>query len=59
MNPTKNRVFCNNCHRVKMVFQTQEKAENFVSIAGNITKKRNYIILADDFAVEKVNNLKF
>lgn len=40
MKPTKNRVFCNNCHRVKMVFQTQEKAENFIKFnADNIAEK--------------------
>lgn len=30
MKPTKNRVYCNDCGRVKMLFTTQEKADNFI-----------------------------
>ncbi|MEI6853294.1 MAG: hypothetical protein WCL06_10640 [Bacteroidota bacterium] len=30
MKPTKNKVFCNNCNRAKMLFETQKKAENFI-----------------------------
>ena len=30
MKPTKNRVFCYGCHRPKMLFETQQKADNFI-----------------------------
>jgi hypothetical protein len=30
MKPTKNKVFCNNCNRAKMLFETEKKAENFI-----------------------------
>lgn len=30
MKPTKNKVFCRNCERVKMLFETQKKADNFI-----------------------------
>lgn len=30
MKPTKNRVFCRDCRRVKMLFDTQEKADAFI-----------------------------
>jgi hypothetical protein len=30
MKPTKNRVFCKDCERTKMLFETEKKAENFI-----------------------------
>ena len=30
MKPTKNKVFCKNCDRTKMLFETERKAENFM-----------------------------
>lgn len=30
MKPTKNRVFCPECRRTKMLFETEEKAERFI-----------------------------
>jgi uncharacterized membrane protein YhiD involved in acid resistance len=30
MKPTKNKVFCKNCERTKMLFETEKKAENFI-----------------------------
>ena len=30
MKPTKNKVFCNNCNRTKMLFETEKKAKNFI-----------------------------
>ena len=30
MKPTKNRVFCRDCERTKMLFETEKKAENFI-----------------------------
>ncbi len=30
MKPTKNHVFCNGCHRTKMLFPTLSKADNFI-----------------------------
>ncbi len=30
MKPTKNKVFCKNCERTKMLFETEKKAENFM-----------------------------
>ena len=30
MKPTKNRVFCKDCGRTKMLFETQKKADNFI-----------------------------
>lgn len=39
MKPTKNRIFCYNCLRVKMLFPTQEKADNFIRFnAENIAE---------------------
>lgn len=31
MKPTKNRVYCSDCGRVKMLFPSQEKADNFIA----------------------------
>jgi hypothetical protein len=30
MKPTKNKVFCKNCDRTKILFETEKKAENFI-----------------------------
>ena len=30
MKPTRNRIFCSACHRPKMLFESQEKADNFI-----------------------------
>lgn len=30
MKPIKNRYFCNGCNRVKMLFKSEKKAENFI-----------------------------
>jgi hypothetical protein len=30
MKPVKNKVFCNNCNRAKMLFETEKKAANFI-----------------------------
>ncbi len=30
MKPIKNKVFCKNCGRTKMLFDTEKKAENFI-----------------------------
>ena len=30
MKPTKNRVFCKDCGKLKMLFETEKKAENFI-----------------------------
>lgn len=30
MKPTRNRIFCYGCHRPKMLFETQQKADNFI-----------------------------
>ena len=44
MKPTKNRVFCNSCHRVKMLFSSQEKADNFIKFnAENIAEENEEI----------------
>ncbi|WP_154656979.1 hypothetical protein [Hugenholtzia roseola] len=31
MKPTKNRVFCRDCGRTKMLFETEKKADNFIA----------------------------
>ncbi|MBP3679192.1 MAG: hypothetical protein J6I70_02610 [Bacteroidaceae bacterium] len=31
MKPTKNRVYCSDCGRIKMLFPSQEKADNFIA----------------------------
>lgn len=37
MKPTRNRVYCNAIHRTKMLFESQEKADNFIRFnAGEI-----------------------
>ena len=43
MKPTKNRVFCRECNRKKMLFETEKKAQNFMKfnaeeIKGNTGK---------------------
>ena len=30
MKPTKNRFFCKDCRKIKMLFDTEKKAENFI-----------------------------
>lgn len=30
MKPTKNRIFCNGCKKLKILFETQKKADNFI-----------------------------
>ena len=35
MKPTKNRVFCKDCGKVKMLFDTEKKAENFIRFNSN------------------------
>jgi hypothetical protein len=52
MKPTKNKVFCNNCDRIKMLFDTEKKAEIFMkfnneeieSVSG-YSPKRSYYCL--------------
>lgn len=34
MKPTKNRVFCKDCGRQKMLFESEKKAENFIKFNG-------------------------
>jgi len=53
MKPTKNRIFCTHINRVKMLFPTKEKADNFIrfnadDIAGNnrYTPIRSYLCTA-------------
>lgn len=41
MKPTKNRVFCTNSHRVKMLFPTQEKADNFIKFNADSIAENN------------------
>lgn len=31
MKPTRNRVFCRDCGRAKMLFETEKKADNFIA----------------------------
>jgi hypothetical protein len=49
MRPTKNRVFCKDCGRTKMLFETEKKADNFISfnqeeieMETGIAPKRSY-----------------
>jgi hypothetical protein len=38
MKPTKNRIFCRDCSRVKMFFETEQKAQNFIKFNGDEIK---------------------
>ena len=43
MKPTKNRVFCKDCGRVKMLFETEMKADNFIRFnSEDIELERGY-----------------
>jgi len=41
MKPTKNIVFCMNCQRSKMLFETEKKAENFIKFNSELIKSEN------------------
>ena len=44
MKPTKNRIFCSNIHRVKMLFASKEKADNFIRFnADNMALSRTHV----------------
>lgn len=38
MKPTRNRVMCPDCWRVKMLFETEEKAQRFIDFNGSDIK---------------------
>ena len=42
MKPTKNRVYCNDCRRVKMLFPSQEKADNFIAFNAHEIMSEGY-----------------
>lgn len=43
MKPTKNRTFCASINRVKMLFETKEKADNFINFnAVEIAENNSY-----------------
>ena len=43
MKPTKNRLFCASSQRIKMLFPTQEKADNFIRFnADNIAEENEF-----------------
>lgn len=35
MKPTKNRIYCKDCNRPKMLFETEKKANTFIKFNGN------------------------
>lgn len=39
MKPIKNRFFCNDCGKVKMLFETKEKAENFIKFNAEVIEE--------------------
>lgn len=44
MKPTKNKIYCNNINRVKMLFPTKEKADNFIRFnAVEIAEHNNHV----------------
>mgnify|MGYP001588486806 CR=1 FL=1 len=43
MKPTKNKVFCKDCERTKMLFETEKKAETFIKFnKEEIQKESGY-----------------
>jgi hypothetical protein len=38
MKPTRNKVYCNGCHRSKMLFESEAKANNFIKFNANEIK---------------------
>ena len=52
MKPSKNRVFCKNCGRFKMFFETEKKADNFIAFnkeeieqESGVSPQRSYFCL--------------
>lgn len=52
MKPTKNKIFCNDCGRVKMLFETEKKANNFIKfnkeeieMESGVAPQRSYFCL--------------
>lgn len=41
MKPTKNKVFCKDCERTKMLFETKKKAENFIKFNNTEIEKES------------------
>lgn len=41
MKPTKNQVFCRDCGRTKMLFESEKKALNFIKFNGEEIKEKN------------------
>ncbi len=41
MKPTKNRIYCMDCGRVKMLFETQKKADTFLKFNSEDIKKNS------------------
>ena len=41
MKPTKNRVFCKDCGRSKMLFETEKKATTFIKFNGEDIEKES------------------
>ena len=42
MKPTRNRVYCNDCRRVKMLFPSKEKADNFIAFNAHEIMSEGY-----------------
>lgn len=42
MKPTRNRVYCSDCGRVKMLFPSQEKADNFIAFNAHEIMSEGY-----------------
>lgn len=52
MKPTKNRVYCKDCGRVKMLFETQKKADTFLKFnSEDIEKESGYAPLRSYFCI--------
>ena len=41
MKPQKNRIYCRECNRPKMLFETEKKAENFIKFNAEEIKSTN------------------
>jgi len=41
MKPTKNRIYCNDCGRAKMLFETEKKANNFIKFNSQDIENEN------------------
>lgn len=62
MKPTKNKVFCRNCERVKMLFETQKKADNFIkfnkeeieSKSGYSPERSYYCVFCDGWHLTSI-----